>query len=209
MSNMIVAQPTTSQIKSARKVIILVFTFFGMVGMLVVIGRLPTLLVIPALIAMPIPGFLLGIWYSKKKLTGYNQYWQLTDTELSCGANGQKKFLVAGVEKIIVGLPPSNLAISFQKTKPNILNFLAATFPTWNLARNVASASSIKENSILICFKDGSWLPLRLYLFPNGRALMDALRERCKDRVVESYNYSPEELRRLRGRNMNELIPPP
>ena len=134
-------------------------------------------------VVTPVPGFLFGLWFANKEIN--KGRWQLTDSELLRGIHGQQKFPLASIEKIIVGLP------------------------TWKTARNVSLAIAIKENSLLICFKDGSWLPLRLIAVPNGPALMDTLRERCEDRVIESYDYSHADIRRLRRRDMNELIPPP
>jgi hypothetical protein len=52
-------------------------------------------------------------------------------------------------------------------------------------------------------------LPLRLFVLPNGTAIIDELKERFKDRLVQDYNYSAEEVRRLRRRDVNELIPAP
>jgi hypothetical protein len=100
----------------------------------------------------------------------------------------------------------------FQRAKPGTmagasLTALSTVNPRRNTVRGVCLASAQKENSLLICFKDGAWLPLRLFLLPNGTAIMDALKERFKDRLCQSYNYSAEELRRLRRRDVNELIP--
>jgi hypothetical protein len=175
--------------------------------------ELPHRYVIPVLFVAAIPGFLFSLWFSKKMLN--KQYWQLTDSELSCGIHGQQKFPLASIEKIIVGLPPMNAVLKvLQRAKPGTalgtsVDVLSAVDPRWNTLRNLALASAEKENSMLICFKDGSMLPLRLYLFPNGKTLMDALKERCKDRVVQSYDYTPEDIRRLRRRDVNELIPAP
>jgi hypothetical protein len=159
-----------------------------------------------------VPGFLFGLWFAKKEIN--KGHWELTDSTLLRGIYGQQKFPLASIEKIIVGLPANKIAKAFQRAKPGTapgasVDVLSAVDSRWKTVQTLALASAVKENSMLICFKDGSWLPLRLHLFPNGRSLMEALKERCKDRVIESYNYSPEELKRLRKRDVNELIPPP
>ncbi|HSY44209.1 MAG TPA: hypothetical protein VK811_09895 [Candidatus Acidoferrum sp.] len=159
------------------------------------------------------PGLLFGLWFARKEIN--KGCWELTDSELLRGIHGQQKFPLASIEKIIVGLPMTNaVGKILQRARPGTalgtsVDALSAVQPIWKTARNVSLAIAIKENSLLICFKDGSWLPLRLFAVPNGPALMDTLRERCEDRVIESYDYSHAEIRRLRRRDMNELIPPP
>jgi uncharacterized protein YneF (UPF0154 family) len=174
---------------------------------------LPSYLITLLLLASLVPGFLFGLCFAKKSID--KLYWQLTDTELSFSPSGRHKFPLASIDKIIIGLPPANAVLKvLQRAKSGTtlgttVDVLSAVQPIWNTARTLAMAGAVKKNSLLICFKDGSWLPLRLFALPNGRALMDALRERCEDRVVESYNFSPEELKRLRSRDTNELIPAP
>jgi hypothetical protein len=174
---------------------------------------LPLFLTILLLLAALVPGFLFGLWFARKSID--KLYWQLTDTELSRGPYRRQKFPLASIDKIIVGLPPANAVVKMlQQAKPGTalgtsVDVLSTVQPGLNMVKNLSLASAMKGNSLLICFKDGSWLPLRLFALPNGRALMDELRERCKDRVVESYTFSREELRRLRRRDTNELIPPP
>jgi hypothetical protein len=175
--------------------------------------RFPRPIGILLLIGMAVPGFLFGLWFAKKEMN--KGCWQLTSTELQCGTHGQQKFPLSSIEKIIVGLPATNAVVKvLQKAKRGTalgttVDVLSTIQPILNTARNLSVAGAIKDNSLLICFKDGSWLPLRLFALPDGRALMDALRERCKDRVIESHNFSPEELKRLRRRDPNELIPAP
>lgn len=207
--------------------------FFGNVLIFTVIGWIPVMLLVlflqfhflgplngfPApwgtiiFIAASVPGFLFALWFARKQIN--KGRWQLTDSELLCGIYGQQKFPLASVEKIIVGLPPTNAIVKgLQKAKPGTalgatVDVLSAVDSRWKTAKALADASTGKENSMLICFTDGSWLPLRLYLLPNGRELMAALKEQCRNRVIESYEFSPEELRRLRRRDVNELIPPP
>jgi hypothetical protein len=78
-----------------------------------------------------------------------------------------------------------------------------------NTVRKLWQARGARENSLLICFKDGSLLPLRIFALPNGTAIMEELKRRFKDRLIDNYNYSPEEIWRLRRRDANELIPAP
>jgi hypothetical protein len=174
--------------------------------------QLPRRLIAPILLAAAAPGFLFGLWFAKKMLN--KQYWQLTDTELSCGISRQQRFPLVSVEKIIVGLPTEALGKLFQRAQPGTVagtsvDVLAKIDPMWNTARSLWQARAAKENALLICFKDGSCLPLRLFALPNGTAIIEALKERFKDRLFRDYNYSVEEVRRLRRRDANELIPAP
>ncbi len=223
LNGMIATQPPVSQTKGAVVLNIFVFTVVGMIPIML-LGlflqfhfagpdyQLPHRLIAPILLAAATPGFLFGLWFSRKMLN--KQYWQLTDTELSCGVSRQQRFLLASIEKIIVGLPVDALGKLFQRAQPGTaagtsVAVLSTVDPRWGTVRKLALASAVKENSLLICFKDSSCLPLRLYLLPNGTAIMDELKERCKDRLVLDYNYSAEEVRRLRRRDANELIPAP
>jgi hypothetical protein len=224
MDNVITAEFPISKLRAAFVGNILIFTVIGWIAVMLLVlffqfHFLGPLYEFPApirtiiFIAAVVPGLWFGLWFAKKQIN--KSRWQLTDSELLWGIHGQQKFPLASIEKIIVGLPPMNaIAKALQKAKPGTalgasVDALSAVDPQWKTNKALAIASAVKENSMLICFTDGSWLPLRLYLFPNGRALMDALRERCKDQVIESYDFSREELRRLRRHDINELIPPP
>ncbi|MFZ0828176.1 MAG: hypothetical protein WAO02_12195 [Verrucomicrobiia bacterium] len=174
--------------------------------------QLPRRLIAPILLAAAAPGFLFGLWFAKKMLN--KQYWQLTDAELSCGIFRQQIFPLDSIEKIIVGLPVNAVEKLFQRAQPGTatgttVDVLAKVDPMWNTARSLWQTRAIKENSLLICFKDGSCLPLRLFALPNGTAIINELKERCRDRLVQDYTYSAEEIRRLRKRDVNELIPAP
>ena len=174
--------------------------------------QLPRFLILPIMLAAAMPGCLFGLWFARKQLK--KQFWRLTDTELSCGLSRPQIFPLADIEKIIVGLAVARLGKMFQQAKPGTvagasMAMLSTVDPRWNTVRGMYITAARKENSLLICFKNGSWLPLRLFLLPNGTAIMEALKERCKDRLVESYNYSAEEVRKLRRRDVNELIPAP
>ena len=188
-------------------VLFIQFHFFGP------LYEFPRLILIFIFAGAAVPGFLLGLCFAKKEIN--RSCWQLTNSELLGGTHGQQKFPLASIEKIIVGLPTTNpVGKVLQRAKPGTalgtsVDILSTVQPVWNTARDVSLAIAIKENSLLICFRDGSWLPLRLFAVPNGSVLMEALRDRFRNHVVESYNYSPEELRRLRGRDMNVLIPAP
>lgn len=223
MDDTITAQFPISKLGAAFVGNILIFTVIGWIPVMLLVlflqfHFLGPLNGFPApwgtiiFIAAAIPGFLFAVWFAKKQT--YKGCWQLTKSELSCGAYWKQRFPLASIEKIIVGLPPTNAVLRvLQKAKTGTalgtsVDVLSAIDSRWKTVQALALASAVKENSLLICFKDGSWLPLSIFALPNGRALMDALREWCKDRVVESYNFSKEELRCLRRRDPNELIPP-
>jgi hypothetical protein len=223
MSEIITGPPQWSRPKIEFVTTILMFTVIGWIPVMLLVlflgfqlsgsnSKLPQPLVIPALVLAAVPGFMFGLWFASKMLN--KQYWQLTDTELSCGMSRQQKFPLASVEKVIIGLPVGTVGKILQQAKPGTVagasvNVLSTIDPRWNTVKNLYQARAVKENSLLICFKDGSWLPLRLFLLPNGSEIMDELRERLKDRLIENYKYSAEEIRRLRKRDVNELIPAP
>jgi hypothetical protein len=171
---------------------------------------LPGFLVVLIMLAAATPGALFGLWFARKQ--SRKQFWRLTDTELSCGLSRPLSFPLANIEKIIVGLPVNALEKMFQRARPGTVAgapvaVLSAIDPRMNTIRAISLAAAQKENSLLICFRDGSCLPLRLFLFPNGTTIMDALKERFKDRLLQSYDYSADEARRLRRHDVNELIP--
>ena len=173
-------------------------------------SRLPPYIIIACFLATTIPTFIFGLGRAKKEIK--KMHWELNDTDLSCGISDPQKFPLASIEKIIVGLPSTNEPVmkTLQQAKPGTalgtsVDVLSTIQPALKLVRNLAILDAVKENSLLLCFNDGSWLPLKLATLSNGRTLMDALRERCKNRVIESYNYSPDELRSLQRCSANEL----
>ena len=197
---------------------------FFLVLMFSVIGAIPLLLLIsylylntpatrpPAalMICTLIPGFLFGIFYGRKTWNKVN--WRLTDSELICGTSGKMVFPLRSVEKVIVGLPTGTVGKVLKRDKPGSvvsagLDVITAINPSGSFVRR--AYVPLRENSLLLCFADGSWLPLSLYLTPNGAQIMETLKERFKDRLVHNYEYSPEETRLLRSRDINELIPAP
>jgi len=202
---------------------VFLFTMIGWMGVVLILmfllpnfasdgfSKIPQLVRSLFLVISAMPGLLFGIWFSKKMLD--KQYWRLTDTELANGVFYRKKYPLALVERAIVGLPIGTLGKLFQKAKPGsvtgaAVDVLSVVDPRWNTVKSLYEERAKEENSLLLCFQDGSLLPLRLFLFPEGRILMEQLKERLKDRLVHNYSYSPEEIRRLRRRNVNELIPP-
>jgi hypothetical protein len=218
-------QPLISAFRSKMEFygMVLIFAAVGMIAIMMLelflqfhFGgpdyQLPRFLILPIFLAAATPGCLFGLWFARKQLK--KQFWRLTDTELSCGLSRPQSFPLADIEKIIVGLPVGTLGKMFQRAKPGTVAdgsvaVLSAIDPRWNTVRGLYVARAQKENSLLICFKDGSKLPLRLFLLPNGTAIIDALKERFKDRLIQSYDYSAKEVRRLRRRDVNELIPAP
>lgn len=198
---------------------IFVFTLIGMVAVMLLelsiefylAGpnyQLPKYLVIPFFLSAAAPGFLFGLWYARKQSN--KQYWELTDTELICGNSRRRVFPLASIEKIIVGLPTGFMGKVLQRDKPGSaartsLNVLSTIDRSWSVVGQVYVP--LRENSLVVCFDDGSWLPLCLYALPNGIAIMNELRERFKNHLVHHYNYSRQEIRKLRSRDINELIP--
>jgi hypothetical protein len=177
-------------------------------------SHLPPYMIILCFLATTIPAFIFALKWAKKEIK--KMHWELNDAELSCGISNPQKFPLVSIEKIIVGLPSTNEPVmkTLQRAKPGTVlgtsvDVVSTVQPAFKLVRNLAILDAVKENSLLLCFNDGSWLAPKLATLSNGRALMDALRERCKNRVIESYNFSPDERRRVQSRSANELIPPP
>jgi hypothetical protein len=221
MNEIATIPPNAFQAKFSFVLTVLIFAAVGMIAFMMLVlflqfhfagpaRQLPHWLILPVFAAAAMPGSVFGFWFAKKMLN--KQHWRLTDTELSCGTRGQQKFRLDSIEKIIVGLPVEGISNFFQRAQPGTatgtaINVLAAVEPKWNAARSLWQARGAKENSLLICFKDGALLPLRIFALPNGTAIMEELKKRLKDRLVEDYSYTPEEIRRLRKRDANELIP--
>lgn len=198
---------------------IFIFSLIGMVAIMLLelfvqwhLGgpeyELPKKILIPLSVAAAIPGFLFGLWYARKQRN--KQFWQLTDVELVCGLSRQQAFPLNSIQKIIVGLPTGLAGKFLRNDKPGsktsvALDALAATDRNWDTVRKIYLPT--RENSLVLCFNDGSWLPLCLYALPNGAAIMDALKTRFKDRLVHNHDFSPQEIHRLRSRDINELIP--
>ena len=170
--------------------------------------QLPKYLMIPLLLIEATPGFFIGLWFAKKQSN--KQYWELTDTELKTGSSGQKVFKLDSIDKIVVGLPIGGLIGKVLKQDKHgsvtgkSLDILSAMDGNMSVVRKIYLPA--KENSLVLCFSDGSWLPLCLYLLPNGAVIMNELKERFKDRLIHDYNYSKEEIKRLQSRDINELI---
>jgi hypothetical protein len=155
-----------------------------------------------------IPGFLFGVWYARKILN--KERWQLTATELICGYSGKKVFPLASIEKAIVGLPTGIVGEVLKRDKAESvvsagLDTLSVISPiVKTVRRNYLPA---RKDALLLCFKDGSLLPLRLHALSNGLSVMTELQEKLSNRLIYDYDYSPEEIKRLRTRDINELIP--
>jgi hypothetical protein len=162
----------------------------------------------PLTICTFIPGFLFGLWYARKTLN--KEYWRLTETELICGSSVQQVFPLASIEKVIVGLPIGIVGEVLKHDKPGSavsagLDTLSVIAPVSNAVRKIYLPA--RRDALLLCFKDGSRLPLRLFALPNGQAVMAELQEKLSDRLIRDYDYSPEEIRLLRTADINELIP--
>jgi hypothetical protein len=81
-------------------------------------------------------------------------------------------------------------------------------FPLASVEKIIVGLPAIGgSNALLVCFKDGSRLPLRLYALQNGSEIMMELQEKLKDRLIHNYKYSKEETRKLCVADINELIP--
>ncbi|PYJ85829.1 MAG: hypothetical protein DME22_07715 [Verrucomicrobia bacterium] len=148
-------------------------------------GRAPPVAILGCLLF----GAAVAFWFVRRMIS--RQYWRLTQSELIGGMSGRIHLPLSAVEKIIIGLPT-------KWPIPGMDRFISPE-------RQHAFAA-IKGASLLIVFQNGALLPLSLYATPNGTALMNELVSRLKDRVVQNYSYSKEEVRLLRGADPNVLI---
>ncbi len=197
----------------AAVVLVFVFTIIGAIPLLLLINCLylnspSTKPPLPLTICTMIPGFLFGVGYARKILN--KEHWRLTETELICGSSGQQVFSLASIEKVIVGLPIGVVGEVLKRDKPGSavsggLTILSVIAPILNTVRRIYLPA--RRNALLLCFKDGSRLPVRLYALPNGPSFMAELQKKLSDRLVQDYDYSPEEIRLLGTADINELIP--
>ncbi len=111
-------------------------------------------------------------------------YWCLTDVELIGGRHRDTRLSLSSLQKIVIGLPHK--------------------YPIPGMELFVSPRTRL--HSLLLCFSDGSLLPMHLHGLPNGSRLMEELISRCSDRVDQHYKYSEEEIRVLRKADVNVLI---
>jgi len=111
-------------------------------------------------------------------------YWCLTDVELIGGRRRDTRLSLLSLQKIVIGLPHKYVI-------PGMELFVSPR---------------IRFESLLLCFSDGSLLPMHLHGLPNGSRLMEELISRHPDRVDQHYKYSEEEIRILRKADVNVLI---
>ena len=211
-SQMNETQPNRSEWPAAV-VLIFLLTIIGAIPLLLLISYLylnspSTKPPLPLTICTFIPGFLFGLWYARKILN--KERWRLTETELICGSSVQQVFPLASIEKVIVGLPIGVVGEVLKRDKPGSavsagLDILSVIAPIWNTVRRIYLPA--RRDALLLCFKDASRLPLRLYALPNGPAVMTELQKKLSDRLVRDYDYSTEEIHLLRAADINELIP--
>lgn len=111
-------------------------------------------------------------------------YWCLSKAELIGGRRGNLRLPLSCLDKIVIGLPNKFLIPGMEKV----------------------ALPHIRASSILLCFSDGSLLPMHLHGMPNGSLLMNELVSRFSERVDENYSYSEEEVKILRKAEVNVLI---
>ncbi len=145
-------------------------------------GKPPLLLDIAAFIF----GAVVAFWFFWRIIN--RQYWQLTESELIFGIRRTIRLQLAEIDKIIVGIPRE---YPMEKFANPMQQQLFAT------QRNL---------SLLLVFRDGTLLPLYLYLIPHGSELMSELESRFQNRLVKNYTYTPDAIRVLKRVDLNALI---
>jgi hypothetical protein len=151
-------------------------------------GRAPAWVIVSVLLF----GAVVALWFICT-LIG-RQCWRLSESELITGITGKVRYPLSSIERIIVGLPgqipiPGSSAL----LSPAMKELYA----------------EIQKSSLLLVFRDGSMLPLKLRLLINGSRLTDTLLERLRERVVRDYAYSKPEIALLRRADPNALIRKP
>jgi hypothetical protein len=141
-------------------------------------GRPPVFGVVIVLIF----GVFVGTWFMLRLLD--RLYWCLTESELIGGMRGNTRISLSSLEKVVVGLPNKFAVPGLEKFAP----------------------PQIRANSMLLCFSDGSLLPMHLHGIPNGTRLMNELVSRFPRQVDLHYAYSKEEIKILRKADVNVLI---
>jgi hypothetical protein len=129
-----------------------------------------------------------SFWFCSRLVN--RNFWCLTQSELIGGITGKIRYPLSSIEQIIIGLPSQmpipGTALASPALKENYVERQAA--------------------SLLVKFRDGTLLPLKLRAMANGAELMDELVNRLSDRVVRNYVYSEKEIKRLRGAFLNISI---
>jgi len=142
----------------------------------------PTRPPVAAFLAVLMFGFMVGARFMLGMLD--RMFWHLSGVELIGGWRGKVKLPLSSLVKIVIGLPNKVPLPGLEKSAPQ----------------------QMRETAILLCFADGSLLPLRLEGMPNGTRLTDELLSRYAARVDRTYKYSGAEIRLLRKAEINVLI---
>ena len=135
-----------------------------------------------AFVAVVVFGFIVGAWFMLRTLD--RMFWHLSEIELIGGCRRKMRLPLSSLAKIVIGLPNKFPIPGMEKFAP----------------------PQIRETSMLLCFSDGSLLPMRLHGMPNGTQLMNKLLSRYSDRVDKNCRYSEEEIKILRKADINVLI---
>jgi len=131
-------------------------------------------------------GGLVAFWFFWRIIN--RQYWRLTDSELIFGIRRAVRLSLADIDKIIVGIPRE--------------------FPMEKLANPMQQQlfATQRNLSLLLIFRDGTLLPLYLYLIPNGTELISEFESRFQNHLVKNYTYTPDAIRVLKRADLNTLI---
>jgi hypothetical protein len=134
-------------------------------------------------------GAAVAFWFTSRMVN--RQYWRLTQSELIGGMTGRMRYPLSAIEKIVVGLPG-------QMPVPGMSAFASPALKELYAEK--------QASSLLVMFRDGAMLPLKLRAMANGAELTDELTNRLHDRVSRDYVYSDKEIRILRSADPNTLI---
>jgi hypothetical protein len=119
-------------------------------------------------------------------------YWQLTDTELVCGALTKKVYPLSSIVRLSDGIP--DIALPAKSLIDAINPILSEV-----LARGRAQA-------FLLVFQDGSLMPLNLHACEGGTQLMEELKVRMGNRVSQKCELTEAEAKALRLADWNRLV---
>lgn len=123
-------------------------------------------------------------------------HFELTDTALSIGRGTYATVIpLVEIESAVFGLP------EYTPWWFRVMRFALQS------RRAYDSISVARANSLFIRFGERRYVPLCLYYtwMQNGRELMEALRERLKEKMVGAESYTPTEIAALKLPRFNRV----
>jgi hypothetical protein len=131
-----------------------------------------------------------SLWYTFRLID--RQVWKLTMVELVAGSAGQTRYSLDSINKIVLGLPKQLTSKPGRKL---------------DLEMRKGVDDYLLASTLVLIFKDGSILPLKIRFLNNGTRIVNELTTRMHNVVVKSYEFTEHEIELLRTAEPNRLIP--